>query len=350
MLRPSLSAIHRITDDCGVFQHSKFRVPDRRHGYCVDDNARALSLFSRLSHEGDNGDPDCRIAYTCASFVDHAWNAEAGRFRNFMSYDRRWLDEGGSDDCCARAFEALCLTGRHAGRADLRLWAADLVGQTMKVLPRWRSIRSRALIVKACVEGDGAVISAEDANLAITESAEAMMTALASKRRTGGEWFEDGLTYDNARLPEALILAGAHLERPEWIDAGLSTLGYLMRKQRSAQGWFSPIATSSFDANSAAHPSFDQQPIEALATVDACVAAFEATGDDVWSGRAEAAFQWFAGQNDHSLALITASDGGCYDGLTAFGFNQNQGAESILSYHLAAATMRRIPHLQRGVS
>ena len=123
-----------------------------------------------------------------------------------------------------------------------------------------------------------------------------------------------------------------------------------MRRQRSAQGWFSPVATSSFDVNGASHPAFDQQPIEALATVDACIAAFEATGDNVWSGRAEAAFLWFAGQNDHGLALATAGDGGCYDGLTAFGFNQNQGAESILSYHLAAATIRTIPHLQRVVS
>ncbi|MEP7211118.1 MAG: glycosyltransferase family 4 protein, partial [Alphaproteobacteria bacterium] len=115
MLRPGLSAIRRITDDCGVLQHSKFRVPDRRHGYCVDDTARALSLFSRLSHEGDNGDPGCRMAYVCAGFINHAWNPETGRFRNFMSYDRRWLDDGGSDDCCARAFEALCLAGNHAG-------------------------------------------------------------------------------------------------------------------------------------------------------------------------------------------------------------------------------------------
>jgi glycosyltransferase involved in cell wall biosynthesis len=350
MLRPGLSAIHRITDDCGVLQHSKFRVPDRRHGYCVDDNARALALFSRLSHEGDNGDPDCRLAYTCAGFVNHAWNPENGRFRNFMSYDRRWLDEGGSDDCCARSFEALCLAGNHAGRSDLRLWAADLAAEVARHASEWRSIRSRALVIKACLTGEGTVLDRDEARTLITTSAEFMMAALAKQRAAGGEWFEPGLSYDNARLPEALVLAGAHLDRPEWTEAGLSTLGYLMRKQRSAQGWFSPIATNAFDANSSAHPCFDQQPIEALATVDACVAAYEATADDVWSGRAEAAFLWFAGQNDHGLALATSSDGGCYDGLTAFGFNQNQGAESILSYHLAAATIRTIPHLQRGVS
>ncbi len=350
LLRPGLSAINRITDDCGVLQHSKFRIPDRTHGYCVDDNARALSLFSRLSHEGDNGDPDCRLVYTYAGFINHAWNPQNGRFRNFMGYNRRWLDDGGSDDCCARAFEALCLAGTHAGRLDLRLWAADLAGQAMKRVPTWRSIRARALIVKACVAGIGAVLDPDEARAAIIASAEVMMTALAGQKAAGGEWFETGLSYDNARLPEALILAGNHLDRPDWTQAGLATLGYLMRKQRSAQGWFSPVATSSFDANGASHPAFDQQPIEALATVDACIAAFEASGDDVWSGRAEAAFLWFAGQNDHGLALATAGDGGCYDGLTALGFNQNQGAESVLSYHLAAATIRTIPHLQRTVS
>jgi glycosyltransferase involved in cell wall biosynthesis len=350
LLRPGLAAIHRITDDCGVLQHSKFRVPDRRHGYCTDDNARALSLFSRLSHEGDNGDPDSRLAYTCAAFVNHAWNPDNGRFRNFMGYDRRWLDDGGSDDCCARAFEALCLTGNHAGRPDLRLWANDLAKAVASHAREWRSIRSRALVVKACLNGEGTILDRDEARALIGESAETMMAALAAQRSAGGEWFEAGLTYDNARLPEALILAGGHLDRPDWTEAGLTTLGYLMRKQRSAQGWFSPVATNSFDANSASHPSFDQQPIEALATVDACIAAYHATGDDVWSGRAEAAFLWFSGQNDHGLALVTAADGGCYDGLTAFGFNQNQGAESILSYHLAAAAIRGVSHLQRTIS
>jgi hypothetical protein len=216
--------------------------------------------------------------------------------------------------------------------------------------PEWRSVRSQALVIKACLAGEGTVIAQDESHALVVASAEAMMATLASQREAGGEWFEPGLSYDNARLPEALVMAGAHLDRPEWTEAGLATLGYLMRKQRSAQGWFSPVATNSFDSNSSSHPSFDQQPIEALATVDACTAAYEATADDVWSGRAEAAFLWFAGQNDHGLALATSGDGGCYDGLTAFGFNQNQGAESILSYHLAAATIRSVPHLQRSDS
>jgi hypothetical protein len=260
------------------------------------------------------------------------------------------LDEGGSDDCCARAFESLCLVGHHAGQPDLRLWAADLANEVVKHVPEWQSIRSRALIIKACIAAGDAVIGRADAHQLITASADAMMKALAEQRAAGGRWFEPGLSYDNARLPEALIMAGEYMDRNDWLDAGLATLSYIMHKQRSAQGWFSPVATNSFDTGSSAHPSFDQQPIEALATVDACVAAFEATNNDVWAGRAEAAFLWFAGQNDHSLALATSSDGGCYDGLTAFGFNQNQGAESILSYHLAAATIRSVPRLQRGAS
>jgi glycosyltransferase involved in cell wall biosynthesis len=339
LARPGLSALHRVTDDCGVMQHSCFSVPDRRHGYCTDDNARALSLAARLMGEGETSEAVIRLAYTTAAFVNHAWSPETGRFRNFMGYDRSWLDSGGSDDCCARAFESLCLLARLSARPDLRDWAINLADEVVKRAPEWRSLRSNALVIKAMICGEGLIASKKESHALIRASAQRLMDALALARLEHG-WFEPSLTYDNARLPEALILAGQHLDEPELTNAGIEMLDFIMTRQKSSQGWFCPVATSSFAFSNADHPCFDQQPIEALATVDACFAAWRATGDATWVDQAEAAFLWFGGDNDHGLPLASAEDGGCYDALTAQGFNRNQGAESILSYQLASATVR----------
>jgi uncharacterized protein YyaL (SSP411 family) len=154
------------------------------------------------------------------------------------------------------------------------------------------------------------------------------------------------MSYDNARLPEAVILAGKRLGDTSILADGLAALDVVMRRQTSSQGCFCPVATSSFDAG-ADHPHFDQQPIETLATVDACITAWRATGDPRHANAAQTVFRWFGGENVHGLAIACAADGGCQDGLTADGVNANQGAESILAYQLAAAAMRDLLR-QRG--
>jgi glycosyltransferase involved in cell wall biosynthesis len=337
--RPKLTALLRITDDCGVMQHSCFSVPDRRHGYCTDDNARALSLAARLVQLGDDNETVARLACTTAAFVNHAWNPTNGRFRNFMGYNRHWLDDGGSDDCCARALEALCLTAVHAV-GDLSNWAGALARQTVEHIPSWRSLRARALVIRALVEGGGAAIGEDAARRIITDNAAALMSALAEERRSGRAWFEPKLSYDNARLPEALLLAGTYLNDREMKQAGLSSLDVVMARQTSSQGCFCPVATSLFAESTADHPSFDQQPIDALATVEANLAAWVAANDPRRASAAREVFMWFGGDNDHALPLANPQDGGCYDALTVDGVNRNQGAESILAYHLASASIR----------
>ncbi|HEV7690460.1 MAG TPA: glycosyltransferase family 4 protein [Hyphomonadaceae bacterium] len=344
--RPSLDALRRITDDCGVIQHSAYSVPDRRHGYCTDDNARLLSLMARTPSLTPAPGPAtaphdtaARLTYTAAAFVAHAWNPDNGRFRNFMGFNRQWLDDGGSDDCCARAFEALCLTARHSDRPDLRDWAATLAARVFVHAAEWSSIRSRALVIKA-LAAPGGPIPEDKANALVRINALKLMDCLAEGRKGGHDWFEICMSYDNARLPEALILAGKHLNDAAILNAGIDTLDFVMRKQTSKNGWFCPVPTSTFAVTDATRASFDQQPIEALATVDACLAAYEATNDPRRSRQAREAFMWFGGQNDHGLALASPVDGGCFDALVANGVNQNQGAESILSYQLAAAAIR----------
>jgi glycosyltransferase involved in cell wall biosynthesis len=340
LARPPLAAVKRLFDDVGIMQHSKFRVPDRRHGYCLDDNARALALFSHMARDGDQADAECRLAYAAAAFVNHAWNEEAGRFRNFMSYDRRWLDDGGCDDCSGRGLHALSLMANSAPRPDLADWAADLARRVYQNAHKWTSPRAQAHVVRACIVGETAVMTGREARDTLAAARDMLMAGLAEF----GDWFEPKLAYDNALLCEALILAGMRLEDRTALDAGLKALDWLMRRQTA--GRFRPVATSQFAESP--HPHFDQQPIEALGAVEACSAAYAATQDDIWCERATAAFEWFGGDNDLALPLASADDGGCFDGLTVSGVNQNQGAESVLAYHLASAAMRRLTETSRG--
>ena len=340
LAHPRLDGLLRMSDDCGVMQHSRFGAPDRRHGYCTDDNSRALSLLALLAAEGALDGAATRLGLSCAAFLNHAWRPENGRFRNFMSFDRRWLDDGGSDDCCARALEALCLVARHWPQADLRDWASDLAREVIQHVHVWTSLRSRALAVKALVGADNAVISETETRRLITEVATPLLRS-AQEAEAGHVWFEPVFSYDNARLPEALILAGECLDDPDMLSAGIDTLDHLIKCQASPHGCFAPIATSSFDTGGAEHAEFDQQPIEALATIDACLAAWRATGLTEYAHTARQAFEWFGGRNVHGIALARPGDGICSDGLTVDGLNRNHGAESIVSYLLAAASVRR---------
>ncbi len=335
-LKPSLSAVKRLFDDCGMFQHGKFRVPDRDHGYCTDDNARALTFLARRSAlDGPAGGVN-ELAYVAAAFVNHAWNPSTGRFRNFMSYSRQWLDDGACDDCNARALEALFETAIAAPTTDLRDWAADLGRRAFQHAGDWRSLRSLALVAKTCRLGAGSVIVQDEARRAILTTGDALMGGLAAH----GDWFEPRLGYDNARLPEALLIAGLYLQREDWKVAGLKSLEWLSERHMRS-GIFCPIGTGEFDASQTA-AGFDQQPIEALAAIDACGAAFEVTHDEIWRERALDAYRWFMGDNVLAVALMTGDDGGCHDGLTPSGPNQNQGAESVLCRQMAAIGIRRL--------
>lgn len=340
LAHPALEGLLRMSDDCGVMQHSRFGAPDRRHGYCTDDNARALNLLARLAAQGSLDPAALKLAGSCAAFLNHAWSPETGRFRNFMGFDRRWLDDGGSDDCCARALEALCVLARHWPQPELRDWAADLAREVIQHIHTWNSLRSDALLIKVCLAAENSVIEGGETQRLIEMAADKLVQAVRSRRAEGHDWFEPCFAYDNARLPEALILAGERLQDADMLSAGLETLEHLMRLQMTSHGWFAPVATSSFADTCADHAQFDQQPIEALATVDACLAAWRATGDMRHMRDARLAFEWFGGHNVHGMPLARPGDGICHDALTIAGLNRNHGAESILSYQLAAASIR----------
>ena len=334
--RPSLGAIRAMSDGPGILQHGLGIVPDRAHGYCIDDNARALMLVSGLEAKAFAQDEALALRY--ASFVQHAWNPAAGRFRNFMGYDRQWLEAMGSEDSNGRALWAL---GHCAGRAPLSGladWARDWFGRTAAMAQDFRSPRAIAFAMLGADELLVRHPAHADAR-ALIERGGAFLHALwKSSRRPGWDWFEAGLSYDNARLAEALLRAGRRLRSLPLEEAGLAALDWLCDRQTAAGGWFRPAGSEGFGLAGESLP-FDQQPVEAWATIAACGEAFVSTGLPRWNARADIAWRWFHGDNDRSVALASAATGRCCDGLTPRGVNANVGAESVLAFHLAYQTM-----------
>jgi len=336
---PTIEGAWALCDDVGMLQHSIHLVPDRRHGYCIDDNARALMLVHRLPARAQELAQSRALSF--ASFLQHGWNPDRGVFRNFMGYDRRWLEDEGSEDSNGRTLWALGHAAAHDASPAMRDWAADLFDLAAPMAERFQSPRAIAFALL----GADARLAHEPANArarAIVERGGAFLCALwKSARRPGWDWFEAGLSYDNARLAEALIRAGQRLRSLPLEEAGLAALDWLADFQTAPEGHFRPVGSDSFDRPQESLP-FDQQPLEAWATIDACATAYDATRGKIWRARAKTAYAWFLGRNDRGIALADPKSGRCLDGLTPRGVNRNSGAESVLAYQIASRTMATI--------
>jgi glycosyltransferase involved in cell wall biosynthesis len=333
-----IEGLLRICDGTGIIQHSIFCVPDRAHGYCVDDNARALMLMNRI---GDHTEPHrTRLTAIFVGFVQNSWNADSGEFRNFMGYCRNWLEAAGSEDSCGRALWALGATAHEGRTSSLRQWARRLFDQTAFSARDFGSPRATAF---AMLGADYVLASDADDDAAraiLSSGAEFLLARLEASRRPDWPWFESVLAYDNCRMPEALIRAGIRLDRPNLARCGIETLGWILDLQTSPAGHFRPIGSESFGREFTAPLPFDQQPVEVWAAIDGASAAFDATGDTIWLDHANRAFSWFSGANDRGVVVADPISGCCYDGINPRGLNLNKGAESVLAYQLAHCTIK----------
>lgn len=335
---PGLSGVFAMSDATGMLQHGIGIVPDRRHGYCLDDNARALILMNSATAI----DPVDRLRWSSvyASFVQYAWNPDNNSFRNFMRYDRSWAEDAGSTDSNGRAIWALGHTMANAPDPEMRRWAAHLYDQTFDVVSHGDSPRAIAFAMLGAAEAVRAGMVGEP--LALLDSGGAMLMALLDKaRRPDWAWFEAVLAYDNPRLPQALIEAGLALHRPDWTHAGLETLAWIAQRQTAEAGWFRPIGSESFHRPHDRMP-FDQQPLEAQAAIEASRTAFRADRSRRWVDHATGAYRWFFGANDRGVVLADLRTGRCGDGVTPRGVNENCGAESILAFQLGHVALMDI--------
>jgi glycosyltransferase involved in cell wall biosynthesis len=331
-----------MCDDTGLFQHAVYSVPDRSHGYCVDDNARALLLACVLNTPGEQRLPEV-LTGRFAAFVQHAWNPDARRFRNFMSFDRRWLEDIGSEDSHGRALWALGECARSDASAARRRWAAALFAKAAPIVETFQSPRAWAFTLLG-LEACSTTVAAQDSHTVdlLHRLAGRLMSILSTVEAADWVWFEDALAYDNARLPQALIVAGTCTGTPTYVAAGLRALRWLMALQTTAAGFFRPIGSESFGDKRQQPQPFDQQPLEAAAAISACLAAWRADADPKWKSDALRAFAWFLGSNDLSSALVDLETGSCCDGLHPGRTNENRGGESVVSYLLGLAEIRQL--------
>jgi len=332
--------LRRMTDDTGVLQHAAFSVPRYEHGYCLDDNARALLLMALVEDAGTEDPVATRaLASRYLAFVSHAFNEDILRFRNFMTYCRKWTEQCGSEDSQGRALWALGAVVGRSGEPGRQSLGGHLFHSALPAVSSFQSPRAWAFALLGINEylrafqGDSSV---EAVQRALSERLLSMFERIGSR---DWRWCEDSVTYDNARLPQALIVSGARLGNSDMIATGLRSLEWLAKIQCSEEGYFTPVGSNGFYQRSSDKALFDQQPLEACAMVSACLDAWRATGEQRWANEMRRSFRWFLGQNHLQSSLYDPATGGCRDGLHSDRPNENQGAESTLSFLLALTDM-----------
>ncbi|HVN55721.1 MAG TPA: glycosyltransferase [Anaerolineaceae bacterium] len=340
---PPLNLYHlsRLTDSTGILQHAVFNLPNYREGYTTDDNARGLIagiLLERLGDEWFTGAAEFASRYL--SFLFYAYNPELGRFRNFFSFERHWLEEHGSEDSHGRSIQSLGMVCGHSMHEQLRSVATMLFNWSLPAALELTSPRAWSFTLLGVNEYLKRFSGDRTAQSAAKELAERLLNAYQSNNGSDWRWFEPTVTYANASLSHALLVAGNLMNHQEMLDVGLESLNWLAKVQRSESGFFSPVGSNGFYKRGMEKARFDQQPIEACAMVSASLEAYRITGDQYWHKEAQRAFRWFLGENDLGLSLYDPTTGGCRDGLHPDRVNQNQGAESTLAFLVSLLEFR----------
>lgn len=329
----NLNHLRNMTDDTGMLQHAKFTVPNRDHGYCVDDNARALIVATRAYDLNRNDRSLIGLSSVYLSFLDNAYDPDTGRFRNFMSYERKWQEKIGSEDSHGRALWALGVVagwGQNPGQVAL---ATSLFHDALPALESFSDSRAIAFPIL----GIQAYLRRSHNDHQVRGLLESLGDRLLKRFQyfttADWHWHETTLNYDNARLPEALVACGRVTKNAGMVKTGIDVLEWLRDIQVDPSGgWFAPVGNQGWFPKSGSKAQYDQQPLEAAAMIGACIEAYECTQHETWVQLASTCFNWFLGKNNQRMQLYDHASGGCRDGLMRDGVNDNQGAESTLSY------------------
>ena len=337
-----LDHLKAFTDDTGVLQHANYTIPDRIHGYCTDDNARALLVAAMgQKYLPTNGFGLDFLSGHYLGFLLYAYNEKNGRFRNFMTYSRHWMEEIGSEDAHGRAIWCLGKAVAFLDNPGHLAMSTTLFKKALIAAENFHSPRAIAF----CLVGMHAYLYKFSGDSDVRRIRGLHTDRLFNQFKNNGTddwpWLENALNYANGKLPHALLLSGHRMQRDDLIDMGLKSLKWLLAIQ-TEDNHFVPIGSNGWYEKGGPRARFDQQPVEANAMVEACVEAFNVTRDQTWFENAVMCFNWFLGHNDLNMPLYDPKTGGCRDGLMADGINQNEGAESSLAWLLSLMALQKL--------
>lgn len=342
----NVAHLYRLTDDTGILQHATFATPNRHHGYCVDDNARAL-VAGLMYYDLTKDETVLSKVDTYLAFMHYALNPGNNRFRNFMSYDRKWIEDAGSEDSHGRSIWAIGTAAQLAPNDSILALATQLFHESLPVVESLSAPRAWAFSLLGIHQFVKRFSGDTRAKRMRRLLGERLMRLFRESQSHDWPWLEDVATYDNAKLPHALLLAGHGSDDAGMFDQGLASLEWLVKKQTLVDGRVSLIGNDHWMTRQGHRAIFDQQPIEAMAMVEACAEAYRLTLDIKWFERSKQFLGWFLGNNDTRTRLYDVQTGGCRDGLVPSGANLNQGAESTLAWLISTLTLMDIESLRK---
>ena len=324
-----LDFLRAITDDTGIFQHSKFGTPNRLEGYTTDDNARALIALTRYCQIKGNSESG-RLIDTYLSFLLHMQIAD-GRMHNFLSYDRSFLDDEGSEDCVGRVLWACGFVIDSELPVEKRLLAKEIFDRAFRWACFFRSPRADASALLGLCHYHRAYPNDHNLPENIQTLADRLVKYYENTRSSDWRWFEPYLTYENSRLPQALFEAYLETKKAEFLRVAEESLNFLLEVQIS-DNKLVPVGNKGWYLKGKSRAMYDQQSVEAASMTEAVMSAYRATGNLHYKEMAYTVFGWFLGRNTKNAFVYNSATGGCYDGITEEGLNLNQGAEANVCY------------------
>ena len=345
---PPLDHLHRMTGPHGLFQHAWFAEPNLAHGYCTDDNARATICLTDYQRAGSTDERLPAMFESSFRFLLNACNLRTGRFRNFMDQHGAWLEEFGSEDSHGRALWALGHVARHHSSVEVQAAALKTFRSAAPVTSLFNSPRAWAFTILGLTNYLEVAPKDRFAETLRNKLVAHMDRLFHQSAGVGWEWFELSVTYDNAKLPQAMLAAARQTGHAGWLQTAIRSLHFLAKAQSTPQGYFRPVGSNGFWQRGRQPAQWDQQPLEAQAMAATCLEAHQLTGQSLWLSKALQALAWFTGANDLGISLGDPTSGACCDGLQQHGVNLNFGAESTLAWLQTAVEMRlaeqRHPH------
>jgi len=320
--------IFHMTDDTGMLQHSIYGVPQLSEGYTSDDNARALIMAVMLFEKTKEKKVESLI-YKYTSFLCYAQNSN-GTFRNFMGYNREFLEKEGSEDCFGRCLWALCYAYSNPStprNIKITVWA--LIENALQNCTKLTYPRAKAYAIIGL-----RYLNTKKTNGLIAELASSLAKQYDKFKEDEWHWFEDSMAYCNSVFPLAMLNSYEATKDDLYKHIGYESLGFLESKT-FRNGYFKPIGCKGWLSKGKAAAEFDEQPVEACEMTLAYLKAYKLSGKYIFLGKARTCFSWYRGLNSKNLSLVDTETGGCYDGITANGLNLNQGAESVVSFWIA---------------